>query len=144
MTLRTICLVLCISASAVGPASAASTYELSGPAGAFLDGNDVHSWCQGNKSLAQAYTAGLWDLSVRSVFIIQNIAPNGQPDNGDKFDVALDWLGKFCEPGGVILEQVTDVYCAYLRDKAEERQKPAAILFSKAMTKAWPCKKGGP
>jgi hypothetical protein len=38
---------------------------------AFFDGNDIHSWCQRDKSAAQAYTAGLWDLTVRSAFIIR-------------------------------------------------------------------------
>ena len=136
---RAICLALCISVLTAGVASAAS-YEFPGPGGSFLDGNDLHLWCQSNKSLAQAYTAGLWDLSVRSAFIIKALTPIGQTHNSE-VDLQLDWLGRFCEPDRVILEQVIDVYCAYLRDVPETRQKPAAILFSEAMTKAWPCKK---
>jgi len=118
---------------------AGGTYDLPGPGNGFFTGNDVHSWCQNDKASAQTYTAGLWDLSTRSVLIIDGIRPSGtkNPDT----DFALDRLGRVCEPDHVILEQVTDIFCADLRDTPAQRQKPAAILFSDAMTKAWPCKK---
>jgi hypothetical protein len=32
----------------------------------FFRGNDVHSWCQSNHTLATGYTAGLWDQSARA------------------------------------------------------------------------------
>lgn len=85
--------------------------------------------------MAVAYTAGLWDHSARSVFIVrEGTHPDGR-------DIALEWLGRFCEPKHVTLDQATDVFCAYLRDLPEKRNESAAILFTSAMKKAWPCKK---
>jgi Rap1a immunity proteins len=131
------CLVLCSSISSAKAFS--TTYDLPGPGAGFLYGNDVYSWCQDNKSMAQAYTAGLWDLSARAVLLLDS-TKSGTKDHWAT-DYALDRLGRFCEPEHVILEQVTDVFCAFLRDVPERRQDPAPFLFSKAMTKAWPCKK---
>jgi hypothetical protein len=132
-----VCLVICFS---VGDARAGSTYDVPGPANGFFDGNDVHSWCQSNKSMAQAYTAGLWDLSSRGVHIASDARPSEAKDHSPT-DLILDRLGRVCEPDDVALEQVTEAFCAYLRNAPEMREKSAAILFAKAMTKAWPCKK---
>jgi len=135
-----ICLGVFISLSASDLATSGSTYELPGPAKAFFSGNDIHSWCQSNRPLAQSYTAGLWDLSSRSVLIIHGLTGLG-PASDAGVDFALERLGRFCEPDRVALEQVTDVFCAHIRDVPERRSEPATFLFSSAMKKAWPCKK---
>jgi len=80
MTLTTksgavLCFVLCLSASVVSGARSGTSYDLPGPGMSFLDGNEVYSWCQNDKSLAQAYTAGLWDLSERAVFFLVGHGP---------------------------------------------------------------------
>jgi hypothetical protein len=63
-------LALCFS---VGGAGAFSTsYDLAGPGEGFFNGDDVYSWCQDNKSMAQAYTAGLWDLTARAVLLLDS------------------------------------------------------------------------
>jgi Rap1a immunity proteins len=131
--------VLCLSASVVSAARSGTSYDLPGPAYAFLDGNEVHSWCQNDKSLAQAYTAGLWDLSSRAVLLLDSTR-SGTKDRS-LTDYALDRFGRFCEPDHTLLGQVTDVFCAYLYHVPEKRQMPAAMLFAEAMTKAWPCEK---
>jgi Rap1a immunity proteins len=132
------CLMLCFSIG--GATGFTPTYDLPGPGAAFFEGNEVYSWCQTNKSMAQMYTAGLWDLTARAVLLLDSTKPEAR----DRANYALDRLGRFCEPEHIILEQVTDVFCAYLQDVPERRQDPAPFLFSKAMTKAWPCKKPGP
>ena len=131
----TIILGFCVSLFMTDQAMPASTYDLPGPAVAFMRGNDVYSWCQRVRPMALAYTAGLWDHSARSAFIV------GEGTHPDGRDIALDWLGRFCEPEHVTLDQATDVFCAYLRDLPEKRNESAAILFSNAMKRAWPCKK---
>ena len=135
-----VCLVLCLSVS--GARAFSTSYDLPGPGAGFFNGDDVYGWCQGNKSMAQAYTAGLWDLSARAVLLLDSTR-SGAKDHSAA-DYAMDRFGRFCEPEHIILEEVADVFCAYLRDTPERRQDPAPFLFSKAMTKAWPCRKPGP
>jgi hypothetical protein len=48
-------------------------------------------------------------------------------------------LTGFCPPTDAILDQVTDVFCAHLRDTPQERHGPASLLFKDALVKAWPC-----
>jgi Rap1a immunity proteins len=106
----------------------------------FLSGNDLHSLCQGNKAIAQGYTAGLWDGTVRSVFVVDTTFRGMALDQ--TVDFGLERLGGFCAPrGGVTVEQVTDVFCLYLRDTPETRDSHAALIFSEAMKKKWPCRK---
>lgn len=88
--------------------------------------------------MAQAYTAGLWDLTFRSAFIVDTTFRGLTHDATVEF--GLERLVGFCTPDRIIVEQVTDVFCAYLRDMPEKRQMNAALLFSDAMKKAWPCK----
>ncbi|MEH2611308.1 hypothetical protein V1293_003597 [Bradyrhizobium sp. AZCC 1693] len=63
------------------------------------------------------------------------------PNNDIEIDFALDRVVGYCKPERVTLEQVTDVFCAYLKDHPSERDGLQAIMFPKALTKAWPCPK---
>jgi hypothetical protein len=36
----------------------------------FFNGNDVYAWCQSNRSMALAYTAGLADEATHSAFVV--------------------------------------------------------------------------
>jgi hypothetical protein len=128
-----------ISICAPHLAKSASTYESPGPSGAFFTGNEINSWCT-SKPMASAYAAGLWDFSARTVLNLQGFVPLTQTRDA-RVDMAFDQLGRFCEPNGVTIEQVTDIFCGYLKSFPESRHKPAAILFSEAMRKAWPCAK---
>ena len=114
----------------------ASTYDLPGPL--VYERNDVYSWCQHVRPMALAYTAGLWDHSARSAFILYSLTGMAREEAAD---IAFERLGRFCEPDHLTLDQATDVFCAYLRDLPERRDQLAAILFSNAMKRAWPCKK---
>ena len=137
-SITTISLISCVSLFVTDQAMPASTYEIPGPAHAFMGGNDVHSWCQRARPMALAYTAGLWDFSARSVSLLYMLTGMAREE---ALDLAFERLGRFCEPDHVTLDQATDVFCAYLRDLPEKRNGPAAILFSHAMKRAWPCKK---
>jgi hypothetical protein len=115
--------------------------------GVFFTGNDMHLWCQSNRAMALAYTAGAWDTSARTWIVLDNLMPRGRSGAIDKESMvaATVNLGKellvgYCEPPRVTVDQVTDVFCAYLRDAPEERNVHAALLFNTAMKKAWPCK----
>jgi Rap1a immunity proteins len=95
--------------------------------------------CERAKPMAQAYTAGLWDGSVRSAFVLETTFRGIAHDVAVNF--GLERLGGFCAPHGVTVAQVTDALSVYLRNTPEKRQTHAALLFSDAMKKAWPCKK---
>jgi Rap1a immunity proteins len=106
----------------------------------FFRGNDVHSWCQSDPTLAIGYTAGLWDQSARAFNSLTL-----QSGHSVQVDAVIDWQNEmtfgYCEPPHVTAQQVTDVFCAFLRDKPEKRSDPAAMLFTEAMKRVWPCKK---
>jgi Rap1a immunity proteins len=104
----------------------------------FFSGNDVHSWCQSTPSIALGYTAGIMDQSARTFTDL-----SFQRGHSPEVDAAISWekemIFGYCEPQHVTAQQVTDVFCAYLRDKPERRAAPAAILFKEAMQRVWPC-----
>lgn len=65
----------------------------------------------------------------------------GMSNNDIEVDFALGRVVGYCKPERATLEQVTDVFCAYLKDNPAERDGLPAIMFPKALTKAWPCPK---
>jgi len=138
---------LTVIATSLALSGIVSAEELEPEKRAFFTGNDVHSWCQRNRSIAQGYTAGVWDQSARTWFVLDSLIPRGSVIDEQKGGVdAAVAIGKkllvgYCEPPHVTVNQVTDVFCAYLRDRPGERSVHAALLFNDAMTKAWPCKK---
>ena len=119
-------------------ASSACATEI--PAFSFFTGNDIYGWCQHDKEMAQGYTAGLFDSAAHAAAVIADTRNFGNmPKNDAQVDFALTRVVGYCSPHGATLEQVTDVFCAYLREKPAERHSLPPILFSEALTKAWPC-----
>jgi hypothetical protein len=117
---------------------AAGAVEL--PATAFYSGNDVYDFCQHDRTAAFAYVAGLYDGAAHAAFAIDGMRDLGKsPRNGTAVDFALKRVVGYCKPKHATLEQVTDVFCKYLREFPEKRDGLPAILFSEALTKAWPC-----
>jgi hypothetical protein len=106
----------------------------------FFNGNDVHSWCQSDSLMALGYTAGVWDQSARTFADL-----SFQRGYSAQVDAAISWekemIFGYCEPPHVTAQQVTDVFCHFLRDRPEKRSAPASLLFAEAMRNAWPCKK---
>ncbi len=110
------------------------------PARTYFSGNDVYQWCLHNKPLAQAYAAGIFDEAAHSAAAIDDMRHfGGLPKNDLEVDFALNRLVGFCKPEGVILEQMTDVFCSYLRENPAKRHGLPSIMFNDALKQAWPC-----
>lgn len=105
-----------------------------------FSGNDIHSACQHDRSFALGYTAGLWDGAVHSAFVAYGLMIIPRPQREAATNPAPKGINGFCVPREVTLDQVTDVFCAYLRAMPEERHGFPPILFNTALQKAWPCK----
>jgi hypothetical protein len=119
-------------------ASAAGAVAL--PPTTFYSGNDVYDFCQHDRAAAFAYVAGLYDGAAHAAFAIDGIRDLGKsPKNDAVVNFALKRVVGYCKPERATLEQVTDVFCKYLREFPEKRDGLPAILFSEALTKAWPC-----
>lgn len=129
-----------IIAISLAQSGSATGEELEPEKGYFFTGNGMYSWCQLNRSMAQGYTAGVWDQSARAWFYLDSLR-NQTGVLDARGVIGKEVLVGYCEPPHVTVEQITDVFCAYLRETPAERDIPAALLFSKAMKKAWPCKK---
>jgi hypothetical protein len=119
-----------------------------GEANALFYGNDVHQWCRNNRSMALAYAAALTDQAARilhTLGVTLRSSPEQPRAKNDLTDATLDLakglLVGYCIPDQVTMEQVTDVFCSYLRDTPQDRHVPATFLFQNAMQKAWPCPK---
>jgi hypothetical protein len=105
-----------------------------------LTGNDIHSACQHDRSFALGYTAGLWDGAVHSAFVAYGLMIVPKPRTEAATNFAHKGINGFCVPREVTLDQVTDVFCAYLRTVPGERHGFPPILFNTALQKTWPCK----
>ena len=111
----------------------------------FFTGNDVYEWCQNDRPFVLAYTAGLADSAIHTMWILENMRPSEtmRPKESillnSTIDLGVKFIAAYCRPPNATLNQVTDMFCKYLRDMPEERDGLPAILFNDAMTKAWPC-----
>jgi hypothetical protein len=114
------------------------------PDSSFFSGNDVYDWCQHDQSMALAYTAGQFDSSVHASYTIEMMRDplkNGEKEakNGVLVDMSIERVIGFCKPQHATMQQITDIFCHYLRDNPADRDGLPAILLNKALTKAWPC-----
>ena len=104
-----------------------------------FSGNDVYQWCQHDKALVQTYVGGMYDMSVHGAFAIDRMRHLGaMPDNDFEVNFALKQFVSFCKPEHATVEQMTDVFCAYLRNTPAERHGLPSIMLNDALTKAWP------
>jgi Ssp1 endopeptidase immunity protein Rap1a len=140
---KTLLIILALSLALFGDAvttGSSEARELKPEKLLFFTGNDVHSWCQSDPTLATGYTAGLWDQSARAFNSLT--LSSGLSVQTDALIALQEKLtAGYCEPPHVTVQQVTDVFCAFLRDKPEKRSAPAAMLFTEAMQRVWPCDK---
>jgi hypothetical protein len=132
MRLATLALCACV-------ASVAGAVEL--PPTTFYSGNDVYGFCQYDRAVAFAYVAGLHDEAAHSALVVDGFRYLGgkTQQNDAAVDFSLNRIVGYCAPPHATLEQVTDVFCKYLKDVPEKRDGLPSILFSEALTKAWPC-----
>ncbi|UPK04517.1 Rap1a/Tai family immunity protein [Bradyrhizobium sp. 170] len=130
-----------LAAACVLIASAAHAAEV--PPTAFYSGNDVYDWCRNDRRAAFSYVAGLYDSAAHAAAVIDSGRHFGKdmPNNDIEVDFAMDRVVGYCKPDRVTLEQVTDVFCGYLKDNPAKRDGLPAIMFPDALKKAWPCPK---
>ena len=119
-------------------------------------GTAAYGWCQsagtiGNTlrirgALALGYVAGLNEAATEMAANIETFRPRYLPQaEAERQNAVLDGLayvtyGGTCVPASVSNGQMTDIFCAYLRDNPQERQQqPAFFLYKKALAKAFPC-----
>ncbi len=111
------------------------------PAGSFFSGNDVYDWCQHEPGIALSYTAGQFDAAVHGAYVIDSMRNYGAPKevrNDAPVDFAIKQVAGFCVPEHATPQQITDIFCKYLRDMPAERDGLPAIILNSALTKAWP------
>jgi hypothetical protein len=122
-------------------ASATGAVEL--PPTSFYNGNDVYDLCQHDRTTAFGYVAGLYDEAAHAAFVVDHFRypflRKRTPQDDLDVDFQLKRVVGYCKPEHATLEQVTDVFCKYLKDFPEKRHGLPSILFSEALTKAWPC-----
>ena len=110
----------------------------------FLSADDLHAWCQNNRSMASAYAAGMADESAHSLFVLDSFNPMSNPDPASSALIATtkigtELIGGSCRPPNASLDQVTDALCNFLHDFPGDRHAPSALVFGQAMGKRWPC-----
>lgn len=120
-------------------ASAASAVEL--PLRTFYSGNDIYGFCQHDRGSAFTYVAGLYDQAAHASLLIDHFRYSGNrtPQRDAEVDFQLRSIVGYCTPPHATLKQITDVFCKYLKDSPEKRDGLPSILFSDALTQAWPC-----
>jgi len=84
------------------------------------------------------------DMAAHGAFAIDGMRHfrDMPPNNDAEVDFAIDRVVGFCKPEHATLEQMTDVFCAYLRNTPAERHGLPAIMLNEALRKAWPCPGG--
>jgi hypothetical protein len=111
------------------------------PKSSFFSGNDVYEWCQREPGMALSYTAGQFDAAVHGAYVIDSMRNYGAPKearNDAPVDIAIMQVAGFCVPEHATPQQVTDIFCKYLRDTPAERDGLPSIILNKALTQAWP------
>jgi hypothetical protein len=111
----------------------------------FATGNVVHEMCsKQNSTEVRSYVAGLTDQSRFGSGEIDAVLNQATDDYGRAVMAATaDIFFGYCIPNNVILDQIKDVFCAYLRNGPQDRHLSGARLFQRAMQQAWPCTRLG-
>lgn len=105
-----------------------------------LDGNFLWGACNGFSESETAFCYG-YILGANDGGMYTALSVLSQTNNRDLLSTLEDIssaLG-YCTPNTATSEQVVDVVVSYLRENPEVRHKPAQVLFTDAMTEAFPC-----
>lgn len=120
-----------VTALALGPVSAASQS---------LDGNALLEACGGSGEWAEAFCYGyIFGLNEGGMYTALAAQQDVEGSTIQETMKAVTDLLGYCTPNTVNSLQLTDVFLAYLRDHPELRHLPAQLLFTDAMTEAFPC-----
>jgi hypothetical protein len=112
------------------------------PATMFFSGNDVYDWCQHEHGMAQSYVAGMYDATAHGAIVIDDMRNNIKDptrNNDSQVDFALNRVANFCTPEHVTVQQMTDVFCQYLKNEPAKRDGLPSLMFQDALKAAWPC-----
>jgi hypothetical protein len=98
--MRTISIVIGLFGSVL-PALAAEV-----PNKTFFSGNDTYQWCQYDKSLAQSYVGGMFDMAAHGAVAIDGMRHFGpMPNNDVEVDFAISRVVGFCKPANATLNR---------------------------------------
>jgi hypothetical protein len=121
-----------------------TTLTVTHAAAQFLRADDLHTWCQSNRTMASAYAAGMADEAAHSLYVLDSFKPMSNADSASSALIATtrigtELIGGSCRPAEATLDEVTDALCNFLRDSPRDRHAPPALVFAQAMGKRWPC-----
>jgi hypothetical protein len=115
----------------------------------FFTGNQFSELCQKKHIGVGVYVAGVVDkaatdeTALSKYQIATEDSKSLSAERAGKvianLAISLGEIKSYCLPKGVIVDQVADVFCKYLRDNPAGRQKNAAVLVTAALNGAWPC-----
>jgi hypothetical protein len=113
------------------------------PKRTFVTGNIVYEWCKRDRATIVGYTIGIYESAAFSAVVIDGMrqVPERPGSNNAVVDFAIERVAAYCMPEGATPDQITDLFCAYLKETPAERHGLPAILFNRALKKAWPCKR---
>jgi hypothetical protein len=113
-----------------------------------LNGEQLIEQCLANKLMVAGYVAGALDkasvdsdILVRFFFDTYDVhktAERIEKDNRTLTQSSLT-LDGYCIPEVITLEQKASVYCRYLADNPEQRNRNGSELWVAAARVAWPC-----
>jgi hypothetical protein len=84
-------------------------------------------------SQAQGYVVGMYDMAAHAAYSIDGMRHFGaMPNNDAEVEFALDRVVDFCKPEHATVKQMTDVFCAHLKNKPAERHGLPSIIFNEA------------
>jgi hypothetical protein len=114
----------------------------------FFSGNDLYQYCSTRRATIEGFVAGVFDASENdnqalNDYLLENFVIITNLDQSATNTIALgkaqNRIKSYCEPKGITLGQVSDVYCQFLAAKPAMRHMSAAYLFRQSLTEAWPC-----
>ena len=112
------------------------------------DGNHLIRTCTSNVDYLQGYVSGLIEKAdADGNVVLGQPAPNldiGKTEERTKeyirfLGVVVKEIEGYCVPKGAVVNQVTDIFCKYMRENPAERHKPGHVIFRDSLMKAWPC-----
>jgi F420-0:gamma-glutamyl ligase-like protein len=113
----------------------------------FYTGNDLYVSCSSNKQLIWGFVAGSFDKSELDFGAIQEYSMATLEEETKEqmsqhiiaFIKGSSAIKGYCEPRGIDLSQVSDIYCKFLTANPAKRHLSASALFNEAISEAWPC-----
>ncbi|NOC85614.1 MULTISPECIES: Rap1a/Tai family immunity protein [unclassified Ruegeria] len=105
-----------------------------------LDGNALWEVCsstvRSDEAFCSGYVFGVNDGGMYTALAAQQNVEGSSLQ--ETMRAVTDVLG-YCTPNTVNSVQMVDVFVAYLKENPELRHIPAQILFTNALTEAFPC-----